>query len=356
MDTVELVHDNFTSSPKVFREFCRNLRVSNVKVKWGCSVRIDSLDNALIKEIAESGCTKLFCGIESGARSVQRFIKKRMKCSTIIPNAEVIAKNGITFTGSFIAGFPDETFEDLRQTLLLMFKLRYAAEERNYTHLHLLSPLPGTPIQQVYKNVLIFDGQPSDISVSVLSDEDKLLIQKHPDIFSAFYRIPTSKLSTSILRKLYLIVNFSQDFPFTMFILWKQEKYRLIDLILSEVDNFKTDNINIFNKNRLAIVEHVFHFFETYLIPKVAQNEVLGGMMRYEYCTYMVKNQNKHIEIFTYDVELAMASIRQKQYDEPLVREWHPTGYIFVRENDEIKTVKLADSITQMLMRQTHNY
>lgn len=352
VETVILVHDNFTSSPKYVRQFCRTLKKLDIKVKWGCSARIDTVDNSLAKEMAASGCIEVFYGIESGSESVQRSIKKRMNYSLVLPNAKATIRNGITFTASFITGFPEEKLNDLRCTLLLMFQLLYADNQFNSTQLHLLSPLPDTPIQQRYQKQLYFDGQPSDIAMTALSERDKSLVRRHPDIFSAFYTIPTPYLSRFFLRRISLIINIMNS-SFTLFLSWKREKERLIDLILEEAANFRIDNISIFAQSKLAALKHVYRFFNTYLLPKVSQSKELKEMMLYEYWTNMVKQEGTHIEVFSYDVKQIILNISQKRYTEPLIREWHPTAYVFTYENEEVRTAKLTEPLTKILMSAT---
>jgi len=346
---VEFVQDNMTSSPKFFRQFCHSLKESGLGIEWGCSARIDVVNTQLAGEMADSGCIEIFYGIESGSEKVQGSIQKQMDYSVVLPNAESTGKHGIRFTASFITGFPEENLSDLKQTLQLIFRLRYASGKRNFTHLHLLSPLPGTPIQKRYKELLYFDGQPSDIALSLPNGEEKALIAQYPDIFSAFYTIPVPALSKIFLQKVYLVINFSSEFPYTMFVLWKQEKDRLIELILEELDNLPIADINFYAEGYLETLKHIYDFLKISLLPKIDERELLADMMFYELCTKLVDKEGRLIESFSFDIEQILADIDREMVTFPIKCQPHPTAYLFVYENQKVQTIKLAEGLAQLL-------
>jgi hypothetical protein len=348
--SIELVQDNFASSPNYVRDFCRAIKESNLEFNWGCSARLDVLEDSLIKEMADSGCTRLFFGVETGSKRIQKIINKKMDYSKLIPSAERVVDNGIKFTASFITGFREETLDDLYKTLVLMFKLRYISGSRNFSHLHILSPLPATPLLKENMDTILFDGQPSDICVSIQNEEDNLLISKHPAIFSSFYRIPTPHLEKSLLQKVYLIIIFAQDFPFSLFLLWNREKDRLVELILSEAVHLQLDDVNFFAQERLDVLDNIYHFFINNIITRMTDTTGILEMMRYEYCSNIVQKKGKHIEVFPYDIEHIMSRIMKREFDESLFREQSAVGFLFVYQDETVKTTKLADPITKMLL------
>lgn len=350
MQSVELVLDNFTSSPDYCREFCKAIMESGLRFKWGCSARIDIVDSTLAHEMAEAGCQELFFGIESGSSKILRNINKRLDDSCVIENASGVVKAGITYTGSFIAGFPEENLSDIRKTLGFMFELRYVNDKRNFTHLHLLCPLPGTPILNQNLHRLEFDGLPSDISICILADKDKDMIRSHPKIFSAFYSIQNNNISRNLLRRIYLIMNLMMELPYTTFLLWKREGMRLVDLIIDHASFLESDDTNIFSNNRVEVIGLVYRFIKNFLLSKVTNPEGLEDLLRYEYAVNRVEDGQPLIETFAYDVEQSIARISQKPYDICLTDNATPSAFLFTLDDGKVKSTKLLSSLVRLIM------
>lgn len=347
--SVELVHDNFTSSPRRVLEFCRLLQQEGLELEWSCSARIDAVDTELAMEMARSGCKKVFYGIESGSEAVRRVIGKKMDYSCVVPHAETTARSGITFTGSFIIGFPEETLTDLRSTMALMLRLRYTGGRRNFTHLHLLSPLSGTPVQSANQERLFFDGQPSDLSVSVLAEDDRALIRKHPEIFSAFYAVPTPSLPRTLLRKVYLIMNFSMDFPYTVYLLWKSLGEGLVDRILERADALDMDDNNVFAVDSGRLTDSLHAFLRDHLLPETPDSRLITEVLRYEHLVNTARRDGNRVELFAFDVEELLGRLSRDADAIPTVEDWSPSAYAFSYSDSKVRTVKLAEPLARLL-------
>jgi radical SAM superfamily enzyme YgiQ (UPF0313 family) len=349
VEQVGLVHDNFTSSPNYVREFCTALKEEVLNVSWNCSARIDVVDNQLLEEMASSGCDYIFYGIESGSQSIHYSIGKKLKLSKIVENAELTANHSITMTNSFIIGFPEEDLDTLKQTLNLLLKFRFIGETLNFTQLHLLMPETGTLLEKEFSSEIVFDELPPDPAMLALTPSDISLIQKYPDLFSGFYHIPTPNFSIRYLRKVFLIMYFSRFLPFTQYILWKRENENLVDLILENADCIVLDRNYGLPEGEFSLFTKVYQFYLSAILPAVANHAVLKELLRYEYWASMVKQAGTHIEYFSFDVEQFLTDIQQYLSDETIVQDWHPTGYLFVYKNGEVKTAKLAEPLKQLL-------
>ncbi len=89
----------------------------------------------------EAGCRWIFFGIESGSDDVLRKIHKNIDKQLIKPTIECLRKIGITSICSFIIGFPDETVEQLKDTVKLIDSIN-----ANLTPIYHFTPLPGTEL------------------------------------------------------------------------------------------------------------------------------------------------------------------------------------------------------------------
>ncbi len=103
---------------KQLRELCNLLLKEKLGISWGGSACINRyMDFSLLKKLRKAGCCYLNYGIESASPRVLR----RMGKGFTIKEAEKVLKNtykaGISACTNWIVGFPNETYEDFRETL-----------------------------------------------------------------------------------------------------------------------------------------------------------------------------------------------------------------------------------------------
>ncbi len=198
-------HDLFTFRKDRVREFCRALRAEGWQVRWSCSARVDTVDEALLSEMAEAGCCGIFYGVETASPRLQREIKKRLNLNRVLPILRATAAQGIAPTASFICGFPGETAGDLQQTFAMIQDL--LLEPRVSVQLHLLGPEPGAPDYALHRNRLRYDGYFSDIAGTAYSMTEPDWFQQHPDIFSSFHYYETDGLPRDLVKGADLFVH-----------------------------------------------------------------------------------------------------------------------------------------------------
>jgi hypothetical protein len=103
---------------------------------------------------------------------------------------------------SLMAGFPDETMNDLRETAAFFVdSLRYDHAD---PQLSILAPLAGTPISTQHKDALVLNDDVADMSYRGWRQEieDHAMIAGHPEIFSSFYSAPLPHLDREFLKEL----------------------------------------------------------------------------------------------------------------------------------------------------------
>jgi radical SAM superfamily enzyme YgiQ (UPF0313 family) len=202
INSFELVHDMFTVDRKRVIAFCEALLVNNEDFYWGCSARTDCVDEELIALMAKAGCRGIFFGIESGSARMQKIIDKGLELNDSAARVNSCDKFKIKTAVSLIAGFPDETMEDLSATAaFFMDSLRYDHAD---PQLSILAPLSDTPIQKQYKDSLLLNDDVADMSYRGWSQqaEDYEMIAGHPEIFSSFYSVPMPSVDREFLKEL----------------------------------------------------------------------------------------------------------------------------------------------------------
>lgn len=122
-------------------DFCEKVHESGLKFQWGIELRIGMFEEADYQMLYDAGCRWIFFGIESGSKEMQDIIHKNINYDKIAPTFEQLNKIGITTIASFIIGFPNETEDQLRDTVKLLNTVK-----ANLTPVFHFTPLPGTEL------------------------------------------------------------------------------------------------------------------------------------------------------------------------------------------------------------------
>jgi radical SAM superfamily enzyme YgiQ (UPF0313 family) len=194
INNIAFTHDNFTAKRKKVVEFCEALLNCEEKFCWSCSARTDQVDDDLIAIMAKAGCKGIFFGIETGSARMQKIINKNLNLSDAILRIQCANDYDIETTVSMITAFPEETKNDLKNTVNFYVDLfRFKNVE---PQLSLLVALAGTQIHSRYKNELVLDNIYSDISYQGWKQDpiDVEMTKANPEIFPNFYSIPTSHI------------------------------------------------------------------------------------------------------------------------------------------------------------------
>jgi radical SAM superfamily enzyme YgiQ (UPF0313 family) len=207
INSFELVHDMFTVDRKRVVAFCEALLESKRKNPedafiWGCSARTDCVDEELIELMSKAGCRGIFFGIETGSKRMQKIIDKGLELNDSAERVRSCDKFKINTAVSLMAGFPDETMNDLRDTAAFFVdSLRYDHAD---PQLSILAPLAGTPISTQHKDALQLNDDVADMSYRGWRQdpEDHAMIAAHPEIFSSFYSAPLPHLDREFLKEL----------------------------------------------------------------------------------------------------------------------------------------------------------
>jgi len=198
----DLIHDMFTVDRKRVVAFCEALLACGERFVWGCSARTDCVDEELIALMARAGCRDIFFGVETGSGRLQRVIDKNLDLAEAARMIRSTDSHRIHTTVSLITGFPEETMEDLRQTVdFLTDSLRFDSVE---PQLHLLAPLADTPLFSQHRDRLVLDDIFSDMAYQGWRQDpaDRALIAAHPEIFPNFYSVPTPGLDRRHVKEL----------------------------------------------------------------------------------------------------------------------------------------------------------
>ena len=188
-------HDMFTMNKKLVIETCRLIKELPFKATWNCSARLDCVDRELIDIMADAGLYHIYLGIETGSPRMQKLVNKNLKLDGIIEEIGYLLSKNLQVTTSFICGFPEETEEDISQTLSMVIDLLRMRKVR--LQMHRCSFLPGTALFEQYKDQMRPTDVYCDMTGSLGVAECQDLIRKHPSLFR-YYEEYTTELRTGL--------------------------------------------------------------------------------------------------------------------------------------------------------------
>ncbi|KJU81607.1 radical SAM domain-containing protein [Candidatus Magnetobacterium bavaricum] len=131
--------DSFTINRKVIEKYCRGIIDSCLKISWKTATRADLIDEELLDLMQKAGCVKLEIGVESGSERIKKMINKDVSNDDILRAFALLRKKGIGSGAFFMAGFPQETLDDLHETFDFMRRLN--ADELAF---NIFDPMPGS--------------------------------------------------------------------------------------------------------------------------------------------------------------------------------------------------------------------
>lgn len=136
------VDDSFTLNKKRVIKLCRSMRKEEIGMEWICEGRVDNCSYEMLQEVAKAGCKVLYFGIESANQRILNYYNKQTTPKQSENAVRTARKAGIdVIVGSFIVGAPDETREEIRNTIKFAKKIPI-----DFPQFNILGVYPGTSI------------------------------------------------------------------------------------------------------------------------------------------------------------------------------------------------------------------
>lgn len=183
-----LVHDMFTVNRQHLTEFCNRMIDEDLPFQWGCSSRVDVLDEEIVELMKKAHCFSIYLGIETGSASMQKKVNKNLNLEHALSIIRKINELGLEFTASFIYGYPEETIEEFRETIGMMQEIMMTGVRNVQLHRFML--LPHTEeTDKIYQDVYFNDN---DVDFSIYDEKlydnaAKDIIRNYPKEFIQFY-------------------------------------------------------------------------------------------------------------------------------------------------------------------------
>ncbi len=122
--TVRFVDDTFTLNHKWLNELLDAYK-KEIRLPFTCLIRANEVTEELIRKFKEANCTMVNFGIESGNAKLRNLVlRKNLTDEQIIKAARWLRKYKIKFGTYNMVGLPDESLEDVFDTIKINAKIK----------------------------------------------------------------------------------------------------------------------------------------------------------------------------------------------------------------------------------------
>jgi len=138
----KIMDDLFINNKESALRFCE--AVTPLKIRFTCGMRINIVDEEILKAMKRAGAVNVLYGVETGSKEIMKKIKKGASIEKIREVFALHKKVGSPATASVIVGHPYETEDDLKQTVQLIRDL-----DPFFVSVQYMTPYPGTELFQI---------------------------------------------------------------------------------------------------------------------------------------------------------------------------------------------------------------
>lgn len=145
----QIIDDTFTSKRSLAEAVCQEIinRGWKLNITFPNGVRVESLDEELLKLLERAGCYSIGMAIESGSQRIVDHMKRRQDLEKVKEKVRLVARvTKIRMTGFFILGYPAEEREDILKTIKLAKEL--PLKRAQFT---IWIPVPGSEMTETLK-------------------------------------------------------------------------------------------------------------------------------------------------------------------------------------------------------------
>lgn len=129
----------FNVSKKRVIDISKAIIRNKIKILWGCSCRVDRVDEEMLRYMKKSGCRIICYGPESASKETLKKTNKDIDISQSYKAIKLTKKAGIIAHANFMVGFPWETKKDLYDTIEFAKK-----SDPDTIQISLVFPHPGS--------------------------------------------------------------------------------------------------------------------------------------------------------------------------------------------------------------------
>ena len=141
--------DCFTMDMERAEKICDEMIKRKMNMPWVAltGIRVDRVNENLLRKMKMAGCYRLFFGLESGNQEILKRIKKNINLEQVRKAVKMASDAGIEAWGSFMIGLPGETEKTMQDTIDFAKSL-----DLDMAKVTITIPLPATELYNEYVN------------------------------------------------------------------------------------------------------------------------------------------------------------------------------------------------------------
>ena len=139
IEMVAFMDDTFTLNNKRVYEICETIKDRGLDNYWGCTARVDTISEDLLKTMKDAGCITMFLGVESADQQFLNQINKNTNINRIKKTFQLTKDFGMRTIATVVLGMPGDTKRSITTTIKFVKTL-----DPSYAVFSLATPYPGT--------------------------------------------------------------------------------------------------------------------------------------------------------------------------------------------------------------------
>lgn len=340
IDHIYLTDDNFLVNREFAIEFANKISDLNIQVSWDTRGRIDNIDKELLDILEKAGCIEILIGVESTSNEILKDYNKRINAEDQYDKIKMVLETDILPILSFILGHPDETKISLHKTLLFLCRI-YMLKKPVASHFHILTLVPGTTLYNKKRNMLDVEKKAYryrnyKMGTIPMLDEDKLLIDNYPYLFSSMYNVRTYNIDIELLEFIAKFYNIMVDiYSYTLYLLTQLDQ-NLVE-VMEQLKNFMSHEIGdwyLIEDTRKIAREIVYIYFRTHKDILDKYSDILDYEYKKEKIFDGINGGTEKVEI-QHDIFGYMKSVRDNSIKLPF--ETYKKILVLKRDGDVLR-------------------
>ncbi len=131
--------ETFVGNRKRTIEFCQRMIDENLGIEWGCTGRVNVMNEELLNLMKEAGCIDINYGIESGSQAMLNSMQKDATVQQADKSLALTRKVGITPVISLMVGAPGENKDTIQEQVEFCKRNNFRVD-----HMFICTPTPRT--------------------------------------------------------------------------------------------------------------------------------------------------------------------------------------------------------------------
>ncbi|HNU96857.1 MAG TPA: radical SAM protein [Candidatus Portnoybacteria bacterium] len=141
-DTLTMVNEHAIA-------ICNEIIKRKLDIVWYARARVNTVNKELLQLMKRAGCIRISFGVESGSPRILKIIRKNITIEQVMNAVKWSSDAGMAVLTNFMVNLPEETLDDLKQTIELMKqinKVKNCSAAYGFTVIY-----PGTELELMAK-------------------------------------------------------------------------------------------------------------------------------------------------------------------------------------------------------------